>query len=206
MQLTTSTYSLHSILINLVTKVEQIVLCLSLYQQKCSLSIMYLLAWNIFVAQASLWALYVILAVCAVKLFSADIWGLPTDWQHSQPSLVLRPGQKRAWLSGCEQQSTLLPTMQVRVIERPLKILQMVCELYQEFGCTQEPVSVLSRLVQWEMLPRLHCLQSLPVIPLLHTNRPAWLHEEPEFENTAREALCFSLINSLLPKIEENWV
>lgn len=44
MQLTTSTYSLHSILINLVTKVEQIVLCLSLYQEKCSLSIMYLLA------------------------------------------------------------------------------------------------------------------------------------------------------------------
>lgn len=70
----------------------------------------------------------------------------------------------------------------------------------------KSPVSVISRLLQWEILPQLHCLQSLPVIPLLHSNRPAWLHEEPEFENTAREALSFSLINSLLPKIEEEWV
>lgn len=65
-------------------------------------------------------------------------------------------------------------------------------------------MSVISRLVQWEVLPGLHCLQSPPVIPLLHTNRPAWLHAELEFENTTREALSFSLINSLLPKTEES--
>lgn len=46
-----------------MTKVEQIILYLSLDQQKYSLSIMYLLAWNIFALQASLWTLYVIPAV-----------------------------------------------------------------------------------------------------------------------------------------------
>lgn len=153
--------SSHSVLINLVTEVEQIILWLSLYQQKCSLSIMYLLAWNIFVLQVSVWALYVIVAVCAVKLPWADIWGLPTDWQHSEPSSVLRPGQRRAWLSGYEQQSTLLPASQVGVIQRPLKILQMA--LWAVPGVQMPPgaLSVISRLVQWEILPGLPCLQSL---------------------------------------------
>lgn len=181
--------SLHSVLISLVTKVGQVILCLSLYQQKCSLSIMYVLAWNIFVLQASLWALYVILAEYAVKLPSAGMGGLPTGWQLS-PEAGAEKGLTQ-WLWAAEHP---LVSHTGRSDSEPLKVLTWLCELYQEFRCPREPVSVISRLAQWEALPGLHCL--LPVIPFLHTNR---LHEEPEFENTAREALSFSLINSLLP-------
>lgn len=82
MQLTTRICSLHSVLINLVTKVEQVILCLSLYQQKCSLSIMYLLAWNIFVLQASLWALCHSSSVYCKAAFSRHL-GTP-HWQAAQ--------------------------------------------------------------------------------------------------------------------------